>query len=664
MAVAAAAAFCLAICGLSIPSVAHADDPVRGAPCQPGQGVTVIVDFSLDGTDVDVRCAPGTYPSIAAAFQAAGFTFDSTSFVHVINGVDPEAMYGDGPWADGPEGNWGVFTSTVDGLASGDPSSQWQPEAVGVADGPVSVGQAYLIRAFATWTCTMSFMSGYDYTTATFDEDWIEYLIGWEIIDDPSELDVCLAFNPALSSLGLMGGGAVVPSEPSSTHGNADAGLAAAWLASQLGANGDVLKNDDSTTNWGTTIDAVIALASAGVGGDQISATAAVLNASGSAYVGTPDQVKSNWQYIAKMALGLEVAGLDPTNFGGRDLIADLMSALNSDGSFGSAFGNKVAFLQALAMLALARTDGGVPPQATAWMLKQQCTTGTNSGSFGWPSGCSTADADSTSLAIQALVAAGVPSDNPAVVAAEQWLKTQQDSTGGILSYGTPNTNSTGLAAQALADDASFTGPARQFIAGVQITCDQVEEHPSVLSASDVGAIAYTQDSFSTITALGFGDQLTSTQMATVQAVLGLGGPDYGTISAAGVEKDVPVVSCTTPGGGETTTPGGGETTTPGGGETTTPGGGETTTPGGGETTTPGGETSTPGGETSTTPGGGATVPGGNETTAPGAAQSTAPATLIKSDTGGTTTHSTGWFWMAPVLMILGAAVLRKSVTR
>ena len=610
MAVAGAAAFCLAICGLSFPSAAQAADTgIKGAACQPGQGVTVIVDFSTDGSAVDVRCAPGTYPTIAAAFQGAGFVLDSTSFVQVIDGVDPSKIYTDDPWGYGPEGNWGLFTSTVDGRPTGAPSDTWQLSAVGAGNGPVSVGQAYLFREYATYTCTMS-LDYYDHETGTFDEDYVDMLVGAEIIDDPSEMDNCFNITPALSNLGLMGGGAVLPSSPSATHGTPDAGMAAAWLASRLAAGDNVITSDTGSVDWGTTIDALIALASAGVGGDQIAATAAALNASGTAYVGAPDQVGTNWQSIAKMALGLEVAGLDPTKFGGnRDLIADLMSALNSDGSFGSANGNKVPFLQALAMLALARTDGGVPPQATAWMLSQQCTTpGSSNGSFGWPSGCASADPDSTSMAVQALEAAGIPSDDPAVAAAEQWLKAQQDSvTGGVLSYGTPNSNSTGLAAQTLAGDTSFTDPARAFIGGLQVTCDQVKEHPTTLGVGDIGAIAYSQDDFTALTASGLVSGMTSAQMATAQAVLGLGGPTYATVSAAGVTAGLPSASCSLPpaGGGENTTP----------------------------------------------PASGGESPSTSET----------PSEI---STGGTASHAAGWVWLAPVMMVLGAGLLRRSVAR
>jgi len=593
MAVAGAAAFCLATLGVVAPCAAQADTTVRGGACQPGQGITVIVGFpstnqswtSEDGWTVDVRCAPGAWGSIYDAFQGAGFVMgNSSSAVTVIDGVNPATLFG---W----EGYWELYTSTADGYADGAPGTSWA-FSQDLASAEPSVGQAYLFRAIDTWDCMLLDYYGPDYA----DE-----------MDDPSICEVA----PTLENLGLMGGGSVVPGEPSSRYGAADAGLAAAWLGSQLAANGDVIVNGDGTTDWGTTIDAVIALASAGVGGDQIAATAQKLSTSGTAYVGTPDVLRSSWPSVAKMALGLEVAGFDPTAFsGGRDLIADLMSVLNADGSFGdSNVYQQVGFNQALAMFALTRTDGGVPTRATAWLLNQQCTdpSSSNAGSFGWPSGCASADLDSTSLVIQALKAAGVPSSDPAVIGAENWLASQQDDvTGGFLSYGGTNANSTGLAAQALNGDASVTGPAMKYIGGLQITCDWVKGHAQTLTTGDIGAIAYAPDRFDFVTAQGVQAALTQTRMATAQAVLGLGGPDFGTVSANGVKSDLPIASCSLP---------------------------VTPPPSGGE-----------------------------NPSAP--AMSETPATPGNVSTGGTVSHAGGWVWLAPIAMILGAGLLRRSAIR
>ena len=70
------------------------------------------------------------------------------------------------------------------------------------------------------------------------------------------------------------------PSYPPSRNG--DAVAAAGWLGRQLAAGGDRF------TDWGVTEDAVLALAAAGVGGDQIAATAGKVLDSGDDYIGGP----------------------------------------------------------------------------------------------------------------------------------------------------------------------------------------------------------------------------------------------------------------------------------------------------------------------------------------------------------------------------------------
>lgn len=508
----ATAAIALSLLGLSV-SPAYADDGVRGAACQPGQGVTVAVDYSLDGSNADIRCAPGATGTVLEAFQAAGFdvAFNNTAYGPFVTGIDGT----DAVTAFGAEGWWSLYTSTTTGYAAGPASDTWVSSMVGAGDAPVSTGQAYLFQVFDSYSCPSS---------------------------------TCVVA-PALADLGL--GTAVVPSQPSAVHGSADAGLAAAWIAGQLAAHQDVAASN-GVTDWGLTIDTVFALASAGVGGDQIAATAAKLDASGSAYIGTASTLGTNWPAVAKLALGLEVAGVDPTQFatpdGTRNLIADLRFAMNADGSFGDA-GTDNVFSHPLAMLALARTDGGVPPQAIAWMTAQQCTdaTSANLGSYGWSPDCSSPDPDSSALAVQALSAAGLAVGDPVQVAAKAWLASQQGTSGGVASFGTANANSTGLVAQALAGDDAVTAAATSFIGGLQISCDTVAGHPA-LSDANLGAIAFDQTGFGGALADGL-DAGTALQFlrASAQAVFGLGGPDFGSLSAAGVSAGVPAVSCATP---------------------------------------------------------------------------------------------------------------------
>jgi hypothetical protein len=524
-AVGVTAAFSLSLLGLSAPVFAQAADTnVVGAACQPGQGVTVVVDPSLSGSKVDVRCAPRAQGTIQQAFEEAGFvltTQDSSygPFLSAVDGVDPSQS--------SAQGFWGIYTSTTDGTTAGAASSQWVWGNSGIGDGPVKTDQAYLLRAFATYDCM----------SLAFDPTYQ--------MDDPSSCTV----SPALDELSL--GTTVTPSTPSTVHGSADAQAGAAWIASQLAQDGDVATTS-GFTDWGLTTDAIFALASAGVGGDQIKASAAKLYASGDQWIGAPGSVGQNWARVAKLALGLEVAGLDPTTFpdgsGTRDLIADLRSALNADGSFGAA-GTDSIFSHPLAMLALARTDGGVPAQATNWMVAQQCTdtTSANVGSFGWSTGCTSPDTDSTAMVIQGLMAAGA--DDSVIKAASAWLVRQQGADGGFAtSLSAENSNSTGLAAQALQGNTTVTQKAAGFIGGLQITCQLVADHPSALSQADIGAINFNQSGFDYVVSEGFeASDVDQAMRSGAQAVLGLGGPDFASLSAAGVEAGLPDLSCETP---------------------------------------------------------------------------------------------------------------------
>lgn len=356
---------------------------------------------------------------------------------------------------------------------------------------------------------------------------------------------------------------------------DAEATQAAAWVASQLAAGGDVIVTTGAT-DWGSTIDAIFALASVGVGGDQLQASAAKLDASGEAYIGAGDAVLSSWSSIAKMTLGLVVAGLDPSAFptpdGPRNLVDDLASAMQPDGSFGdplAVYGDNV-YSHPLALLALARAGASIPAVAISWLEDQQCTDSSspNYGSYGWANDCSAPDTDSTAMVVQALEAAGVAADQASVAQALTWLSAQQSPSGGFASsFGGVNANSTGLAAQALGD-AQATKAAAGWLGGLQVTCATVASHPKQLSAADLGAIAYDAAGFAALTRSGLKASLTQTTLATVQAVLGLGGPSFATLSADGIQANLPSLKCQSP-----VAPAGPRTSDTGGAVVTTPGG-------------------------------------------------------------------------------------------
>ncbi|MDR2454270.1 MAG: hypothetical protein LBD51_06970, partial [Bifidobacteriaceae bacterium] len=348
------------------------------------------------------------------------------------------------------------------------------------------------------------------------------------------------------------------PAPPWQGGAPADAAASAGWLAAQLAANGDVLPGA-AGADWGLTIDALLGLAATGLGADQAAATAAKLAASGEAYIGAAGD-PAKWAAVAKMALALQVAGLDPAAFPAspvpRNLIAELRAAQNADGSFGA---GDMAFTHPLALIALARTDGGAPPARVDWLAAQRCADPSNAayGSYGWAAGCGAADPDATAMAIQGLAAAGVGSQEPALADAVAWLRARQDAaTGGFAgSYSGPNANTTGLAASALrlagAQAAALAaGPASldtaaAFIGGLTLSCAQATASGAAIKVADVGAIAFDADGLAEAEQYGL-DQTNTDQFrrSTAQAVLALGGPALAELTLAGAAGAAPAATC------------------------------------------------------------------------------------------------------------------------
>ncbi|MEJ7650664.1 MAG: hypothetical protein WKF57_16750 [Nakamurella sp.] len=111
------------IVGLVVPTgtVANAAAPssVVGAACAPGTGVTAVVDFASTDADsaapVQIGCALGAQPSMAAAFATAGFDIGTDPFVCAVDGVPAEPA-GCHAW---PGAYWSLYTSTDSGRFPG-----------------------------------------------------------------------------------------------------------------------------------------------------------------------------------------------------------------------------------------------------------------------------------------------------------------------------------------------------------------------------------------------------------------------------------------------------------------------------------------------------------------------------------------------------------------
>lgn len=143
----------------------------------------------------------------------------------------------------------------------------------------------------------------------------------------------------------------------------------------------------------------------------------------------------------AKAALGAKALGLDPKSVGGKDLIAavtshyDAAKGLYADDSFS----------QSVAMLGLACTGNSVPAGASTALKAAQVTA-----DGGWGFG-GVSDPDTTAIAVQALLAAGVARADPVVAKALAYLKASQGDDGGF-GYDTSESNvsSTAFVVQAL----------------------------------------------------------------------------------------------------------------------------------------------------------------------------------------------------------------------
>ena len=161
------------------------------------------------------------------------------------------------------------------------------------------------------------------------------------------------------------------------------------WLEGELTDNGGSFpfSFDPTQTDWGLTIDAILAL-DAGGRGDASAATAATagLAAHIGDYITGEAFGDAGSHYagpIGKSLLAATLQGADVHSFGGVDLETLSRAALQTSGihegrfSDVSTFGDfSNGFGQALNILALSRTSAGVPSSAADFLLAQQCPAG------------------------------------------------------------------------------------------------------------------------------------------------------------------------------------------------------------------------------------------------------------------------------------------------
>jgi hypothetical protein len=400
---------------------------------------------------------------------------------------------------------------------------------------------------------------------------------------------------------------ALAQAGPDPSPHQADGNAAATWLAGQLD---DHAMQGFANTDWGLTIDTLFALTATKA--DPAEARAVADNVAG--HVRSYDSM-DDYGYpgvtvagaAAKILVAAESVGDDPTDFGGRDMRAEVLDTMQSGGTFAGRFSdqypadfpgggvdNSNTFGQSLAVIGLSGSAGGVPQVAVDFLVKQQCESGgfrLSPDMFGTPSAScddspdAVLDPDSTAMAVQALLAADRAGASGAAAAAAKgvaWLRSVQHEDGSIGGSGptsAPNTNSTGLAGEALAagGDQAAADKAADWVAAHELTAGNAGA-----AGDSVGAIAYNDDSLADAQANGITSMSADQwRRATAQAVLALAqvplyalaGGDTSTSPSASASSSPPGSGAATPTAGATATGTAGPSAGASASRTTPPGG-------------------------------------------------------------------------------------------
>jgi Squalene-hopene cyclase C-terminal domain/Prenyltransferase and squalene oxidase repeat len=147
----------------------------------------------------------------------------------------------------------------------------------------------------------------------------------------------------------------------------------------------------------------------------------------------------------------VNASGTSPHDFGGVDLVAELLARAEPDGSFPHVPGGGPGVNDTIfAIFALAPVNEAQAPiqRAADWIEAAQL----DNGGWSWHAASSQDEVDMTGAAIQALVAAGRPA-SPAVEAGLAYLRAAQNADGGFPEHpGNPESNvaSTSWAVQAI----------------------------------------------------------------------------------------------------------------------------------------------------------------------------------------------------------------------
>lgn len=193
------------------------------------------------------------------------------------------------------------------------------------------------------------------------------------------------------------------------------------YLANQQAANGSI------AASAGVTEDVILGTAAANFDPNTLISCAGT---SAFQYLAAPANLTTETATAGgtgKLILAVLAGKLDPTAFGGRDLIARLGTFLH--GTTG-AYGDGSTFGQSLAILALKGAGLAIPVAAVTELEGLQDTDG--SWNYQATNNSTTGDTNSTAIAVEALLGAGVARSDGSMLRVIAYLHTQQTSAGGF----------------------------------------------------------------------------------------------------------------------------------------------------------------------------------------------------------------------------------------
>ncbi len=282
---------------------------------------------------------------------------------------------------------------------------------------------------------------------------------------------------------------------PPTTDSFLAARFGAQWLITQADPSGAIGGSTATSSVYNGTAQAVLALTAARQGEPTVDAAVAWLEANADDLASI--DASQNPGFVGLVGTLLLVAdnqAIDPTDFGGVDLVATLDDTLQPSGLYGDTDATyDGVYRQSLALMGLAAVGAKVPEGAVDWLTDQQCgSTATDpvtppAAIGGWEDfradtsvACSAPDPDnwmdsgpdtnSTALAIQALAVVGEPATADPLV----YLASVQDPiSGGFAFISGPgvDANSTAVVIQAIvASGGDVTDPPWQRAGGNPLT--------------------------------------------------------------------------------------------------------------------------------------------------------------------------------------------------